>query len=724
MADFVIRIPKDAVTEGGDGSYTLRMPGSADTPAGKVTVGGDAEKPSGAERVLASPGGRFMTGAKSMIDAGAEYLPWALGAVTGGFGAAPNQVSDYLFEESRRVRQMTADDQARMTAARAKTGNDGFDLAGLAGNVAGGAGMGLAIKAAAPVTNLGRAAYGAAVGGAGGAMTPTGEVDDAKFAETKAAQTALGAAAGGALTPVIGKLGDKLGPMLDKWLSKKNAPAMSDEMIADRIRFELKKDNIEYTDIPAELRTRITAEVASALKEGKSLDGAALIRKVDLDAFGGGTQGQVTRNAAQWNEEFSLRQANTGAKNEAGDLLNNPLTDQVQRVNAATRTKLEGAGANVGGVMTASGTTGNYGRGATAIKSLQDADAPIEKMVDDAYLKARQMAGKDARLQPWQFTELVEKAFTSEGKDSATSMLLPKKVRTIVNQVATGELPFTIKVANDIQSVLSDSARELSQSGKHGAARSVRAVSDALRNTDLEGAAGAATQRGANGEVLIGQVAGEGARDAFNAAKKVAAERFATHKAVPAMKDALDAAHDPLKFPPEKFITKHVIDASMDSVENLSKVMGPEGQQAVRQHLAQYLHDAAFSNPNAKDLPMALPTYIAALKKVGREKLSAFMPEDVVDDLYKIARVNTYVTSAPAGITPNRSGTAMALVNALQKIPGVGFAMKVGKDVADAHTMGTALSPQIAPQAVPVITPALRDLVGAVPLGIGMTAAQ
>src|SRR5690606_13350740 len=97
----------------------------------------------------------------------------------------------------------------------------------------------------------GRAAYGAAFGGGSAALAPTGEVDDQKFVEQKAMQTAGGAAMGAVATPVVGAIVDRLGPVLDKVVNAvRGGPKMSESMILDRIRFELGKENIEFGNLP------------------------------------------------------------------------------------------------------------------------------------------------------------------------------------------------------------------------------------------------------------------------------------------------------------------------------------------------------------------------------------------------------------------------------------------------------------------------------------------
>ena len=110
-----------------------------------------------------------------------------------------------------------------------------------------------------------------------------------------------------------------------------------------------------------------------------------------------------------------------------------------------------------------------------------------------------------------------------------------------------------------------------------------------------------------------------------------------------------------------------------------------------------------------------------ALNGIGREKLKMFMPDDVVDDLFRIGRVNAYATQAPVGSVPNRSGTAAALTGILQRVPGIGLIAGVGREIQSRAAVEAALSAQVPTQVPAVASPALRQLLQAVPLGIGMT---
>ena len=655
-------------------------------PAQAPAAGGrrfvvEQPQPSMLDRVVTSMPGRALRGAGTIIEGGAEALPYALGQIASLGGAAPNAAANWLFDESRRVRQINADTEAEYQAARARVGQEGSDVARTLGNVGTGVALGMLTGGAAPTTLAGRAGYGAAVGAGSAALAPTYE-PDARFAEKKTAQIVTGAATGAIATPAFGAVMDRVGPWVDRMLAR-SASRMKPEAVIEKLRFDLGREGIRLSDLDKGMRDQIGREISAALREGRQLDGAALARKLDFEAMGlRGTQGQVTRDPVQWATEYNLRQMGDAGR---------PLVDQQQSIRAATGQRL----AEYGGAAPGEA----FDRGTAAMGALQRADQPVKGMVDSAYQAARSAAGRDARLQPWQFAQMANDAI-DQGNLGA---VLPDTVRGLMNRVARGEVPLTVDVASQMQSVLSAQARMLRQAGNREGALAVDTVADALRRTDMEA--------GATGV----------ARDAFNAAKALAASRFATQKAAPAYKAALEAATDPQKFPPEKFIDQFVLRGTRDAVRNLSEILPEDGAQAVRQHLVKHLQEAAFGPGGMADAPMRVASYQKALAGIGREKLRMFLPADVVDDLFRIGRVNAYATQAPVGAVPNRSGTAAALAGILQRVPGANLVIGVGGAGSARRAVVDALSPQVPSEVAPVLTPALRDLVGAVPLGIGMS---
>lgn len=102
--------------------------------------------------------------------------------------------------------------QARRQAA----GDSGFDGWRMAGNIVGTAPLAMLAPSAAPASLAGRAAMGAATGGAMGSLTPvTDPTEQQNFWGEKGAQSALGAVTGGILSPAATMASRVISPNID-----------------------------------------------------------------------------------------------------------------------------------------------------------------------------------------------------------------------------------------------------------------------------------------------------------------------------------------------------------------------------------------------------------------------------------------------------------------------------------------------------------------------------
>ncbi len=679
---YALEMPAEAVSQDTGQRFVLEMP--------------KQEPATLTDRVMASPPGRFLRGASSVIDGGAEMLPKALGTLSSGFGMMPNAVSDYFNDESRRVRKINKDNEDAYQQARQRTGQEGTDYIRGAGDLASGVVLGMGAPAM-PAGALARAGYGAAMGGASAAFAPTRQVDDKKFGEEKAAQTGMAALAGGVMTPAIGAVTDRLGPVLDKIVNVvRGGPKTSDAALMARIEFQLRRDGMDLDSFPEAARRTMISEVRAALKSGNELDGAAVLRKMDMDRFGGGTQGQITRDPNQWNREFTLRQVEG-----AGE----PLVAQALRVRQATGQVLDQMGAAAPGTP--------YTAGGTIAAGLRGVDDSMNARVNQLYEGARNSQGRYAPLNTAQFSKLANDAL-DEGQ---RGYLLPDKARKLLNAISEGDVPLNVNTATQLESTFATMARDAGRRGEKGEAGAINQILKALRNTDMidEGNAGNLLVR-PGADAAAGNNA---AREAFNAAKKTAASRFRVHEAVPAMRAAMDGDVAPERFV-EQFIVGKGGDASIDNVQRLFKVMPEEGRQAAREQVIQFLNGKAFGSNVTADGPMAVASYNNALRSLGREKLNAIFPSEVVDDLYRIGRVNSYVTQQPAGITPARSGTVGGIAKLISAGKGAAMGLNTLRGAIDVTAANRALSPNIPSNPVAVVSPTISDLLRGVPIAGGI----
>jgi len=516
-----------------------------------------------------------------------------------------------------------------------------------------------------------------------------------QYGAEKAAQTGLGMVSGAVVTPLAGKAIDVIGKATDRVLNAVGGHfrKINDASIYDRLRFELAKEDIDIGQIPEGIRNRVVRDVGDALRRGEKLDGAALIRKIDFDQFGvPGTRGQVSRDGHQWMREYNLRSVEG-----AGE----PLANQARAVVDRARSNINAMGGNT--------AESAYDAGNRVIGALSATDAARKAPVDAAYSAARDASGRYAPLNTAQFSQMANDALDEKMLGAVLKSSAPE-VMGLLNQVSKGEIPLNVNTSVQMESLLSNAQARLMRGGDRNGALAVGTVLDALRKTDMSDDAARMLPDG------------QGARSAFVAARKLAADRFRAIEANPAIKAVLDG-----KANPDTIINDFVLRArNTDQLRSMADDLGPGGRQIVKEQVARNLKEAAFGSGAAGDVSkdMAVDRYKRALDRFGRERLGMFFKAEEVDDLYRIARVSTYTSTQPPGVTPNRSGTAAAAFNLLQRMQGVPLAIPTIRGIVDQAAAGRALSAQVPSEPLPVITPTLRDLLGAVPIGVGIAQTQ
>lgn len=640
-----------------------------------------------AQRVVASLPGRIVQGGQDILDAGAQYLPWALGAATGGFGLAPNPVSKFFFDESDKVSRGITEREKVYQAARAATGQEGFDGGRMLGNAGGQALITMAAGGSnLPTTTLGRAGFGAAMGGASAAATPVVGATSETLGGEKGAQAAIGAALGAVATPIAGKAFDVLGDTIDKighFFADKfgKSAQVSQTQVLERLRFDLAREKINFDEFPEAIRQRVARDVAEALRTGQKIDGAALLRKLDIEALGGvPTLGTITRDPSQWTREFNLR----GVEGAGESLMNAANTNR-----QAMGDVFKGLGSQT--------ADDAYGAATKLSDLLRQYDAPVKGAVDATYRAARDESGRYAAMNVPQFSKLANDAL-DEGQLGA---FLPAEARTILNRVSLGEIPLNVNTYTQIRSVLQGKAADMMRQGDRQGALAVGKIVQALDATDIDSAAG------------------EAAKQSFDLARKAAAFRFGKQDAVPALKAVINGDFDA-----DKFVSKYVLNAGTDDLGELAKVLPAEGRNIVRAQIAKRLEDAAFGTNVTGDAAMATERYAKALGGFGKRKLAHFFDPQEIEQMYRVARVGGYLSKPPAGAAPNYSGTASALANLLQRAQGASLALPVVRQFNNERLISSALSAQPPADTLPILSPALRDLLPLVPIGAGSIAAN
>lgn len=529
--------------------------------------------------------------------------------------------------------------EAEYEAARARAGRSGFDAARLAGNVAAPSNVALASRIPAAAGTLARVGTGAAAGAVGAMATP--EADAENYWRNTALKGATGGLAGAALAPVAGAVGDAIGRIAGRFRGPPAAPPPipgppgshpADAYIAQAAN----EAGQSINDIPQSLLERLRAQAQHALSQGQDLDTAAALRKADFEAIGQQPLlGQITRDPIQFARERNLR----------------GIAGAGEPIAARLAGQTEGLNRTIGGF--AQGADEAFAGGQKIARGLGSIDARARGVVDDAYNAARDTAGRYVDLDHVGFVKAANDALD----EGMLGHYLPAQVRNMLNDVSTGKIPLNVNTAVQMDSVLSAAQRGALPAER----KALGVVRDALNG------ANPANNTGAD------------ALAAFQGARKLAAERFKLHEAIPALKAAANG-----DVPADDFVRKFIINGDaleLRGMANLLKEHAPEAYQQARAQIGDELRRAGFGENIAGDKPFSQERFNAKLRQMGTARLQAFFTPEEIATMRTAGRVGAYMESPPAGSAVNYSNTGSAVVNAAQSAaPGI-----IGKAIGAAR---------------------------------------
>lgn len=481
---------------------------------------------------------------------------------------------------------------------------------------------------------------------------------------------ALGAVLGGASVPVISGLqavGSKIAsaPIFNP--VKRAAVSASDvapkvEEVMTNFANAMAKEGTDIGQMPASTLLDIRTQVTDALRTGKTIDPAAIARKMEFESVGiKPTLGQITRDPTQFATERNMR----GIQG-AGEPLANRFNEQNSQLNTLI--------GNLGGKNAVEGDIA----GSNLINRLQGLDKPKAAAVSEAYNAARDATGRYAPLDVPTFSQNANSALDEQ----MLGRFLPDQVKGLLNDVSSGKIPLNVNTAVQLDSVMSEAQRAAMRQGDKAVAKAVGVVRDSLNSAPIE------------------EGAGQAAKAQFDAARKLAAQRFSEIDGAPALKAALDGAS------PDKFVQKYIISGDTPGVSALGKYMqnDPESLQVARQQIAGYLQSKGFGANSAGDNQFSQAAYNKALGSIGTSKLNAFFSPEEVAQFKSIGKVGAYINSQPAGSAVNNSNTAGALMNimgntlsGIGKLPGVNIlrdsARTFSNEMAASKALGANMKP-------------------------------
>lgn len=639
----------------------------ADDPAPQMPVR-FMEEPTALERVLAGvklPGWlenlrgtapvRVLQGmADPMIGAmqtAANVLPDATGIPQ----AVNKRVADLESDYEAQRRAMTPETLSSLVTGKKDAGTD---WARLGGNVLSPVNAIAALRVAeapAAVTNLGRAWQGAKMGAGMAAVQPIAD-GEGGFWKQKAGETVLGAATGGVLAPILGKVGDavvrRFAAESPQALAARSS-AQTDVAINDA----LKELGQTIHDIPPAQLQALREQVNSALGSGQQLNPAAITRQADFNALGmKPTLGQITRDPMQFAREQNLR----GVEG-----VGEPIAARLSEQGRQLQDRLSAP---------AAGARDPYTAGNALSESLAGVDDKLRGHVSGLYREARASFGKDLDV-PLQGLAQDYARILGDFGDNVPGAIRTKLASLGLDpaQPSNQKKLFTLEDANALlQTINKNDPRHANPPMSTALAELRTAVKSAIVGADSTGGP-------------------------FAPAVKAASERFKLHDAVPALKAAAEGS-----VAPDDFVRRFVVNGKTDEVKGLSQVLkqaDPTAWQEARAQIGDVLKRAAFGENAAGDAPFAPQRYMQTVRKLGPDKLGAFFSTEEVADIMRVGRVGAYIKQAPNASAVSTSNSNIGLINVMARVPGLsgaaGVANRVASTVQNNATVRNALAAQV-----------------------------
>lgn len=583
-----------------------------------------ATKPTTRQQVQASLPMRVLQGARDPLDAGAQLLPRGAEFLTSAGGFFPNPVSEFFGKEAQSVDQGISENEAQYEAARKATGQDGIDAGRFAGNVFSPANAAIAARLPAAVSTGGRIATGAALGAAGGALSPVNTQNNPDFAGTKAGQMLIGGATGGVFTPIAGKIGDKFA----SYIANKRIPS---DLVIQRSFSEIAKDmGMDESAMTQGQKTALMSEIRNAIQANIGKDPAAALRKRDFEIEGMPfLLGQATRDPLQFAAEKNLSQGNT------------EITALLQQQGAQLRNNIGKYGA---------GALPEQQAGPTLINALRNYSEKLGEGVKGAYTIARNSAGKDAEIPMGGLANDFNIVLDNFGDKIPSGVINQfKKYGILEGGDITQRKVFTIEEADKLLKVIN---------ANQSSDKATNAALTALR-----------------GAVKKAVTEDSGADDVFAGARKLAADKFRLQDAVPALEASASGSANPDTFVTNFIVSKNAQTSQVQQMAKILREQNPEAFSEAKAQVGAYLQRQALGENLAGDKAVRPEMYAKALRQFGEEKLAAFFTPNEIASMQRTARIAAYIDSVPNASRPNTSGNWQAISSISQQFPGAPMAL-------------------------------------------------
>lgn len=404
----------------------------------------------------------------------------------------------------------------------------------------------------------------------------------------------------------------------------------------------IKDSGMRLEDMPAAVQASIRQDVKQALNMNGVLAPDAVKRLADYRLVGATpTAGPITLDPGIVTRQKNAAKLGVNSK----DAVAQGLAQTENKNNQRLIEILNESGANT--------AVTPRGAGERIIGTLAARDKAAKSLIDQRYAAARATDGRSAMLDPSTFTNRASDLLD----EAMVGSKLPADVRNKLNGVATGEIPLTVDVAEQLKTNLFQLGQESTDGQERMALGLVR---KALEDTPL----------------LDGQ--GQQAIDAFNRARRLNRVYMGIVEKTPALQAVRDGVE------PDRFVQDFIIgNGNKANVSDLNALRrsiksDPEAMSAAREQIAAYLKRSAIGNvQDDKAGVFKQISYQNALKAIGEDKLRLFFTPDEIAKLNAAARVATYEAVQPKGAAVNNSNTGSSVANLLERIAGSSMIGKI-----------------------------------------------
>lgn len=400
------------------------------------------------------------------------------------------------------------------------------------------------------------------------------------------------------------------------------------------------------SSLPANLRGQLERDVSAAMSQG-DLSPDAVRRLVDYRMLNATpARGNLTLNPVDITRQQNLSKIGANSSNPK-------LQGLAMRQNENTGTLIRNL--NEMGANTADDA---FTGGQRVIRGLEGTQQRATGRINEAYDAARAQTGIDAQIDPAAFTQRAGNLLSKNLLEGA----LPADVRNILNKAATGELPLTVRTAEQIKTAIGNLQRSSSDGGTRRALGLVRqALDDApllpgkqVNPSNLPAVPGTVPPS------MMAQ--GDDAISAFNQARRLNRNWRTLIDKTP----ALQAIEEGVQ--PDRFVQDYIIRGAgkanvMDVARLKNAIKGsPDAIQAVREQILSHLKSKALSGKPDEAMTFTQSGYNNALASIGERKLRMFFKPEEIDRMKAVGRVAMYEQIQPSGSAVNNSNSGALAV--------------------------------------------------------------